>query len=124
MNRFIIITAVSFLACKNQIQLVILEFGDLGHPTEVLALYSLCKCRSIKVNNNRVICQMSMKLLAMLDQNPPHIFDKIVKKLVQQETLSKLDLDPKCQGHNRNQKLITLGTKKHATPKKFEQGVP
>ena len=23
---------------------------------------------------------MSMKLLAMLDQNPPHTFDKIVKK--------------------------------------------
>ena len=24
---------VKFLACKNQIQLVILEFGDLGHQT-------------------------------------------------------------------------------------------
>ena len=30
MNRLIIITAVRFLACKNQIQLGILEFGDLG----------------------------------------------------------------------------------------------
>ena len=33
MTRLIIITAVRFLACKNQIQLVILEFGDLGHQT-------------------------------------------------------------------------------------------
>ena len=34
MTRFIIIiTAVRFLACKNKIQLVILEFGDLGHHT-------------------------------------------------------------------------------------------
>ena len=27
------------------------------------------------------MCQMSMKLPAMFDQNPPHTFDKIVKKL-------------------------------------------
>ena len=33
MTRLIIITAVRFLACKNQIQLVILEYGDLGHQT-------------------------------------------------------------------------------------------
>ena len=33
MTRFIIITAVKFLAYKNQIQLAILEFGDLGHQT-------------------------------------------------------------------------------------------
>ena len=32
-TRLIIIAAVKFLACKNQIQLVILEFGDLGHQT-------------------------------------------------------------------------------------------
>ena len=46
MTRLIIITAVRFLACKNQIQLVILEFGDLGQ--EVLALNSSRKYRSIK----------------------------------------------------------------------------
>ena len=33
MTRLIIITAVKLLACKNQIQLVILEFGDSGHQT-------------------------------------------------------------------------------------------
>ena len=33
MSRLIIITAVKFLACRNQIQLVILELGDLGHQT-------------------------------------------------------------------------------------------
>ena len=33
MTRLIIITAVRFLACKNLIELVIFEFGDLGHQT-------------------------------------------------------------------------------------------
>ena len=27
------------------------------------------------------------------------------------KTLSKLDLEPKCQGHSRNQKIMTWGTK-------------
>ena len=31
--------------------------------------------------------------------------------------LSKLDLDPKCQGHSRNQKLMSWGTK-NMPPKK------
>ena len=77
MTRLIIITAVKFLACRNQIQLVILEFGDLGHhfPFTVYA-----NVGQLKVNNNKVMCQMSMKLLAMFDQNPPHTLDKIVKK--------------------------------------------
>ena len=57
------------------------------------------------------MCQMSMKLPAMFDQNPPHTFDKIVKKTHNyKKMLSKLDLDPKCQGHSRNQKLMTWGT--------------
>ena len=83
MTRLIIITAVKFLACKNQIQLVILEFGDLGHqtgsfgPTLVYA-----NVGQLKVNNNRVMWQMSMKLPAMFDQNHPDTFDKIVKKLI------------------------------------------
>ena len=34
------------------------------------------------------MCQMSMKLPATFDQNPPHTFDKIVKKSKQP---SKLD---------------------------------
>ena len=45
------------------------------------------------------MCQMSMKLPAMFDQN--FSFDKIVKK--QQKTLSKLDLDPKCHVQSRKQ---------------------
>ena len=28
------------------------------------------------------MCQMSMKLTAMFDQNLPHTFDQIVKKLI------------------------------------------
>ena len=54
------------------------------------------------------MCQMSMKLPAEFDQNPPQTFDKIVKKQQKTtKTLSKLDLDPECQGHSRNQKLMT-----------------
>ena len=109
MSRLIIITAVKFLACRNQIQLIILKFGDLGHQTGSFGTV-YANVGQLKVNNNKVMCQMSMKLLAMFDQNPPHTLD--------------LDLDPKCQGHSRNQKLMTWGTKKHATQKKFEQGVP
>ena len=48
MTRLIIITAVKFLACRNQIQLVILEFGDLGHQTGSFGPIQLRKCRSIK----------------------------------------------------------------------------
>ena len=50
-----------------------------------------------------------MKLPAVFDQNPPHTFDKIVKNLITTKKLSNLDLDPKCQGHSTNQKLMTRG---------------
>ena len=36
--------------------------------------------------------------------------------------LSKLDLDPKCQGHSRNQKLMTWGTKKMPPQKNLSRG--
>ena len=68
------------------------------------------------------MCQMSMKLPAMFDQNPPHTFDKIVKKLITTKRLSKLDFDPKCQGPSRNQKLMTWGTKNMPPPKKLSRG--
>ena len=45
MTRLIIITAVKFLACKNQFHLPILEFGYLGHR---IASY----VGQIKVNHN------------------------------------------------------------------------
>ena len=67
------------------------------------------------------MCQMSMKL-AMFDQNPPHTLDKIVKKLITTKTLSKLDLDPKCHGHSRNQKLMTWGTKNMPPKKNLSRG--
>ena len=53
-----------------------------------------------------------MKLPAMLDQNPHHTFDKIVEKQITTKTLSKLDLEPKCQDHSRKQKTTTLLIKK------------
>ena len=36
--------------------------------------------------------------------------------------LSKLDLDPKCQGHSRNQKLMTCGTKNMPPKKNLSRG--
>ena len=68
------------------------------------------------------MCQMSMKLLAMFDQSPPHTLDKIVKKRKTTKTLSKLDLDPKCQGHSRNQKPMTWGTKNMPPKKNLSRG--
>ena len=35
------------------------------------------------------MCQMSMKLPAMFDQNPTHTFDRIVKKLITTKKLSQ-----------------------------------
>ena len=41
------------------------------------------------------MCQMSMKLPAMFDQNPPHTFDLIVKKLIKTKKRSQsLTLTP------------------------------
>ena len=68
------------------------------------------------------MCQMYMKLSAMFDQNPPHTFDKIVKKLITTKMLSTLDLDPKCQGHSRNQKIMTWGTKTMPPKKTLSRG--
>ena len=36
--------------------------------------------------------------------------------------LSKLDLDPKCQGHSRNQKLMTWGTKNMPPKENLSRG--
>ena len=70
-------TAVRFLASKNQFQLVILEFGDLGYQTGSFSSTVYANVGQLKVNNNRV-----MKLPAMFDQNPPHNLDQIVAKHV------------------------------------------
>ena len=59
---------------------------------------------------------MSMKLPAMFDQNLSHKCDKIVENRLQKKTLSKLDPLHKCQGHSRNQKTMTLGTKNMPAP--------
>ena len=68
------------------------------------------------------MCQMSMKLqLPCLIKRPliKCTFDKIVKNSKPQKMLSKLGLEPKYQGHSRNQKIMTWGKTCH--PK---QGVP
>ena len=65
------------------------------------------------------MCHLSMKLSDKSDPNPMYTFDKIVvKHISEKETLLKLDLEPKCQGHSRK-KDNNLGNKKHASPKEF-----
>ena len=50
---------------------------------------------------------LSMKLSDMFYQNPMHTSDKIVvKRISVKETLLKLDLEPKGQGHSIKQKLM------------------
>ena len=50
------------------------------------------------------MCHLSMKLSDMFDQNLMYIFDKIVVKHISvKETLLKLDLEPKGQGHSKKQ---------------------
>ena len=65
---------------------------------------------------------MSVKLSAMFDQNPPHTFDKIVKKQITIKNALKLDLYPKCKGHSRNQKTMTWGAKNKTPQKNLSMG--
>ena len=72
---------------------LILEFGDLDHRT---GLHT--DVGQLKINNIEVMCQMSMKLSAMFEQNPPHAFDKIVEKHITTKTAFK------CHGHTTHSK--------------------
>ena len=107
MIRLINNTGRRFLASKNQIQLAVVEFGDLGHQIGSFSPTQNTNIGQLKVND-KVMCHMSMMLPAMFDQNPPHTFDKIVENRLQQKMLSKLHLYSKCQGRSRIQKTMTL----------------
>ena len=82
MTRLIITTARRFLASKNQFQLAILVFGYLGHRLESFSpkQHTHTYVGQIKVNYNKVICQMSMKLHSMFDQKSPHTRTQIEAK--------------------------------------------
>ena len=67
------------------------------------------KVGQLKVNNNQVMCHLSMKLSDTLDQNPPCTLDKIREKAILMKTLSQLDLESKGQGHSKNQKTMPQG---------------
>ena len=50
------------------------------------------------------MCHLSMKLSDKFDQNQMYTSDKIVVKHISvKETLLKLDLEPKGQGHSKQQ---------------------
>ena len=54
--------------------------------------------------NNKVMCHLSMKLSDKLDPNQMYTSDKIVVKHISvKETLLKLDLEQKGQGHSKQQ---------------------
>ena len=46
------------------------------------------------------MCQMSMKLSAMFDQNPPYTLDQILAKQIPLKMISQLELEEKCQCHS------------------------
>ena len=50
---------------------------------------------------------MSIKLPVKFDQNPLHTFNNIVGKPLTRKNTLKLHLEPKGQGHSRNQKTMT-----------------
>ena len=82
MTRLIIITAKRILSSKNQIQLAILKFGDLGHQIGSFSnTYSSDRYRP-----------MSMKIFAMFGQNPSNTFDKILEK--QHKSSHSLTMSP------------------------------
>ena len=50
------------------------------------------------------MCHLSMKLSDKFDSNPMYASDKmVVKHISVKETLLKLDLEPKGQGHSKQQ---------------------
>ena len=75
-----LITALGFLACRKQIQLIILELNDLGHIIRNFSTTQYAKVGQLKVNNNQVMLHLFMKLSDTFDQNPPCTFDKIREK--------------------------------------------
>ena len=55
-----------------------------------------------KVYNNKVMYHLSMKVSDKFDPNQIYTSDKIVVKHISvKETLLKLDLEPKGQGHSK-----------------------
>ena len=57
----------------NQIQLKILELSDLGQ---------------VKVNNNKVMCNQSMKFSDRSDQNPPYTLERIGEHIPMKNALT------------------------------------
>ena len=64
-------------------QLITLQLSDLGHRIGSFSTTLFAKVDQLKVNNNQVMCHLSMKLSDMFDQNPPCTLDKIREKPIQ-----------------------------------------
>ena len=59
----------------------------------------------------------------MFEQNPHHTLNQIVvKHIPMKNDLNLLDLEQKCQGHSRNQKTMTWGTKNMPSQKNLSRG--
>ena len=67
-----------------------LEPSDLGHRigsfSTIQTVYA--KVGQLKVNNNQVMCNLSIKVSDTFDQNPPCTFDKIREKTHSDEKCS------------------------------------
>ena len=67
----------------------------------LLGFADQCELIYVKACNNKVMCQLPMKF----DLNQMYTSDKIVVKHISvKETLLKLDIQPKGQGHNKQHK--------------------
>ena len=93
----------------------------------VLVINILCRSRGhLKVNN--VMCCLSIRFSDMFNPNPPSYFGQnsanSEKTHSNKKTFTEFDFEPKGQGHSKNQKTMTFGTKKHSDQNIYEHGVP
>ena len=72
-----------FVASMNHVHLIILEPSDLGYRIGSFSTTQyMQKVGQLKINNNQVMCHLSMKLSDKFDQNLPCTFDKIGENLI------------------------------------------
>ena len=71
-----------------------LEFDYQGHPIGSVSPTQHTHVGQIKVNNKKVMCQKSMKLPAMFEQNPPQTLDQTAAKQIQIKRCQSLTLSP------------------------------
>ena len=106
-------------------QLIILELSDLVHRIGSFSttVHVYAEVGQLKVNNNQVMCNLSMKISDTFDQNPPCTFDKIRENPFRRKTLSQLTLRAKVMVIAKS-KDNAPGSNKHAIHQKMSRDSP